>query len=94
MKNLVKTRGRRLVIDYLSIFLHDLEQLGNQVRDVASNEHIWAEVKRVDLFTEVYDKFVRNRQQSGNRLTGPESHHTGPQITGVEGYIDTRQRDP
>lgn len=28
-----------------------------------------------------------------NKLTGSEWHHTGPQVTGVEGHVDARKRN-
>jgi hypothetical protein len=54
-KNLVETGRGGLVVNDLGVFLRDLEWLGDQVRDVASNQHIWVEVEGVDLFSEVYE---------------------------------------
>jgi hypothetical protein len=93
-KNLVETGRRGLVVNDLSVFLRDLEWLGNQVRDIASNQHIWVEVKRVDLFAQVYEVIVRIYQRSSkNQLTSPERHHAGPKVAGVERHIDAGQRD-
>ena len=78
-ENLVETRRRCLVANNLCVFLRDIEWLGDQVQEIASNQHIWIEEERFDLFVQVHEDVVRiYRQSSRNQLTGPEGHRTGP----------------
>ena len=57
-------------------------------------ERIRIEVNGIDLFSKVYGGFVSIHQPRVNkRLTNSERHHTGPQVAGVEGDINTGQRD-
>ena len=76
-ENLVETRS--VAVNNPSVFRRDIEWLGDQVLDTASNQHIWIEVKRFDLFAQVYEHVVRIYQQSSrNQLTGHEGYRAGP----------------
>ena len=52
-KNFVETRREGLVVDELGVLLSDLEGLGDQVRDIFSDEHVRVEVCRTNLLRKV-----------------------------------------
>jgi hypothetical protein len=67
VKDLVATRRGGMVVKNLSIFLRDLKWFGDQVWDIASNQHIWIEVKWFDLVPQVYEDMRMYRSPLKNQ---------------------------
>ncbi|GFZ49402.1 hypothetical protein JCM24511_07522 [Saitozyma sp. JCM 24511] len=77
LEHALHTGRARLVKDLLDVCLGDLERLGDEVRHVLADETLRVELERVDLLDEVVS----------------ERENTGPEVSRVEGNVDTGERD-
>ena len=81
-----------MIVNALCIFPRNLERLGNEIRDVFSDQQIRIEMFVVNLLRVIWNS-VRCTQYQFELLTGSERHHACPQILRVERDVDTRERD-
>jgi len=75
-KDFVEMGGGRLVVNNRGVFFVDFKRLGDQILYVVTDQHVWVELKGIDLFSKAYKGFVSMSEQEA--YSSPERRHTGP----------------